>query len=121
MRVDDILVTGKNDASHLQNLEVLLARLSAVVLRLKRGKCVFMAPEVVYLRYRINHEGIHSVADKVKAIVEAPQRTNQMQLKFFLGMLNYYHRFPPNISTALEPLHDFPMKGAPWRWGKCQM
>lgn len=68
VRVNDILVTGNNDASHLQNLGAVLERLSAAGPRLKRDKCVFMAPEVVYLGYRINHEDIHPVADKVKAI-----------------------------------------------------
>ena len=120
VRVDDILVTGNDDTSHLQNLGAVLGRLSAAGLRLKRDKCVFMASEVVYLGYRINHKGIHPVADKVRAIVDAPQPTNQTQLKSFLGMLNYYHRFLPNVSTVLEPLHELLRKGAPWRWGKRQ-
>lgn len=47
--------------------------------------------------YIINPRGIHSVADQVKAIVNAPQTTNQTQLKSFLVMLNYYHRFLPNV------------------------
>ena len=38
----------------------------------------------------------------------------------FLGMLNYYHRFLPNVSTVLEPLHELLRKGTPWKWGKRQ-
>ncbi len=83
VRVDDILVTGNDDASHLKNLGAVLERLSAAGLRLKRDKCVFMAQEVVYLGYRINHKGIHPIADKVKSIVNAPPPTNQTQLKSF--------------------------------------
>lgn len=45
VRFDDILVTGNNDASHLQNLGAVLERLSAPGLCLKREKCVFMAPK----------------------------------------------------------------------------
>ena len=120
VRVDDILVTGNDDASHLQNLGAVLDRLAAAGLRLKRDKCVFMAPEVVYLGYRINHEGIQPVPDKVKAIEEAPAPTDQSQLKSWLGMLQYYHRFLPNISSELEPLHELLRKGVPWRWEKRQ-
>nr|XP_061834657.1 uncharacterized protein K02A2.6-like [Nerophis lumbriciformis] len=116
VRVDDILVTGKDDASHLKNLGEVLERIAAAGLRLRRQKCVFMAPEVVYLGYKINCNGIHPVADKVEAIVNAPQPTDQTQLKSFLGMLNYYHRFLPNISTILEPLHELLRKGNAWKW-----
>ncbi|XP_062401725.1 LOW QUALITY PROTEIN: uncharacterized protein K02A2.6-like [Sardina pilchardus] len=118
VRVDDILVTGKDDASHLQNLGTVLSRLNAAGLRLKREKCIFMAPEVVYLGYRINHAGIQPVADKVEAIANAAAPTNQTQLKSFLGMLNYYHRFLPNVATVLEPLHELLRKGVPWKWEK---
>lgn len=38
VRVDDILVTGNDDASHLQTLGAVLERLSAAGLRLKRDK-----------------------------------------------------------------------------------
>lgn len=116
VRVDDILVTGNDDASHLQNLGTVLTRLSAAGLRLKREKCIFMAPEVVYLGYRINHKGIQPVADKVEAIANASAPTNPTQLKSFLGMLNYYHRFLPDVSTVLEPLHELLRKGKPWKW-----
>ena len=43
---DDILITGCNTAEHLSNLEEVLCRLDKVGLRLKREKCMFMAPKV---------------------------------------------------------------------------
>lgn len=117
VRVDDILVTGNDNATHLQNLETVLERLENAGLRLRQDKCVFMAPEVVYLGYKIDRNGIHPVADKVLAIKNAPTPTNQTQLRAFLGMLNYYHKFLPNVSSVLEPLHVLLRKGTVWRWG----
>ncbi len=49
--VDDNLVSGENDEEHIANLEEVLTRLGA---RLKKAKCVFMAPEVIYLGQRAN-------------------------------------------------------------------
>ena len=43
VRLNDILVSGKNDAEHLKNSEEVLKRLSNAGLRLKENKCVFMA------------------------------------------------------------------------------
>ena len=41
---------------------------------------------------------------------------NVTQLRAFLGMLNYYHRFLPDIATVLEPLHKLLRQGIKWCW-----
>ena len=46
VRVDDILVSGKDDPDHLANLEMVLSRLSTAGLKLRLAKCFFMQPEV---------------------------------------------------------------------------
>ena len=48
--LDDILITGRTDAEHIETLDKVLTRLEESGLRLKRSKCVFMAQSVVYLR-----------------------------------------------------------------------
>ena len=99
VRVDDILVRGKDDVDHLSNLDV-LTTLSAAGLRLKKRKCEFMVAQVTYCGYRISGSGVEPVKDKVEAIQKAPQPQNVSQLRSFLGMLNYYHQFLPNIARA---------------------
>lgn len=43
-----------------------------------------------------------------------------LELKFFLGLLNYYHKFLPNLSSMLSPLHQLLHKDTPWQWSKSQ-
>ena len=74
--LDDILITGKNDVEHLATLEAVLTRFEEAGLRLKRSKCVFMAPSVEYLGHRIDAEGLHPTESKVKAIKNAPVPKN---------------------------------------------
>ena len=50
-RVDDILISGKNDQEHLIHLNEVLARLERAGLRLKLSKCKFIQPTVEYLGY----------------------------------------------------------------------
>ena len=38
VRVDDILVTGKDDQEHLKNLDIVLSRLADAGLKLKQEK-----------------------------------------------------------------------------------
>ena len=35
----------------------------------------------------------------------------------FLGLLNIYAKFLPNLSTVLEPLYSLLQKNRPWPWG----
>ncbi|KAL7852512.1 hypothetical protein SRHO_G00182970 [Serrasalmus rhombeus] len=70
--------------------------------------------------HRIDATGLHPVAEKVQAIQEAPTLKTLTELKAFLGLLNYYHRLLPNLSTILAPLHELLRKDREWKWGKEQ-
>lgn len=58
---DDILITGPTEEAHLTTLEEVLWRLEEAGLRLRRDKCVFLAPSVVYLGHVTNLQGLHPV------------------------------------------------------------
>ena len=116
-RLDDILIGGRDEDDHLHNVNTVLTRLNTAGLRLREDKCTFMALEVVYCGHIINKSGIQPVKEKVEAIDKAPEPQNVSQLKSFLGMLNYYHKWLPNVSTVLEPLHELLRSGRKWKWG----
>ncbi len=118
--MDDILVSGEDDTAHLDNLSSVLSRLLEAGLRLRQDKCCFMQPEVIYCGYGINGEGVYPVAAKVDAIKNAPAPRDVTQLRAFLGMMNYYHKFLPNMATILEPLHELLRKGQKWKWNQEQ-
>lgn len=118
--LDDILVTGKSETEHIANLDRVLTRLQNAGLRLKREKCKFFAPEVVYLGHRINAAGLHPTTEKVQAINDAPVPRNVTELKSYLGILNYYAKFLPNLSSLVAPLHCLLRKTTRWSWGTAQ-
>ena len=49
------------------------------------------------LGYKINHQGITPLPNKVQSILDFPRPTTQKQLLQFLGMLNFYRKTLPNI------------------------
>ena len=120
VRVDDIFVSGKDDPDHPANLEAVLSRLSKAGLKLRLAKCLFMQPEVTYCGYVISGDGIQPVAAIVDAIKNAPEPKDVSQLRTSLGMLNYYHRFLPDVATILKPLHQLLRKGSKLQWQKEQ-
>ncbi|CAB4025071.1 putative protein K02A2.6-like protein, partial [Paramuricea clavata] len=119
--LDNILISGPTDEEHLQNLEEVMKRLSEAGLRLKKSKCRFMQPTLECLGYRIDETGIYPVEAKVKAVQEAPTPTNVTELKAYLGLLNFYGKFLPNLSTELEPLYQLLRKNQRWKWNTEQI
>ena len=61
-------------------------------------------------------EGIHTSPDKVKAIMEAPRPNNQQQLLAFLGLVNYYGKFLPALTTTTHPLNNLLRHNIKWKW-----
>ena len=115
--LDNILITGPNTKEHLDNIEKVLGPLSDAGLRLKAEKCQFMKPVLKCLGHRIDAEGFNPVDAMVKAIKDAPTPANASELKSFLGMLNFYGKFMPDLSSTLEPLHELLRKDICWKWG----
>ena len=93
-----------------------LGRLEEYGLHLKQEKCLFFQESVEYLGHIIEAAGLHKSPDKVSAIVEAPAPCDVSQLRSFLGMLNYYGRFIPDLATVLQPLNELLNKGKKWQW-----
>ena len=116
VRLDDILITGVDRQEHLSNLDEVLKRLSTYGLRLRKDKCVFYAKEVVYLGKRVTASGLSPTEDKVEAVKNAPAPTNLTELKSFLGLLNYYCTFLPDIATVIEPLNRLMRSSVKWQW-----
>jgi hypothetical protein len=77
-----------------------------------------MVNEVVYLGQKINSQGIQPVQEKVKAITNAPAPTNVSEVRSYLGMINYYQKYLPILSTILAPLHSLLEKGKSWKWSE---
>ena len=114
--LDDILVTGTSDQIHLETLAKVFQRLREYGLRVKRTKCSFMKEKVAYLGHTIDRNGLHMTQEKVDAIVNAPPPNNVSELLSFLGLINYYAKFCPDLSSVLKPLNLLTHKGAKWNW-----
>ena len=58
---------------------------------------------------------------KIQAVQDAPAPTTVSKLRTFLGLVNYYGKLIPNLSTMLAPLRILLRKGAKWKWGSDQV
>ena len=114
--LDNILISGANEAEHLQNLEEILQRLQTRGIKVRLDKCRFLQQSVEYLGLKIDATGLHPTPNKIQVIVDAPEPSNLSELKSYLRLLNYYGRFLSNLSTMVQPLNQLLCKGQRWSW-----
>ena len=118
--IDDILIATESEDEHLQILEEVFARLAKADLKVKKHKCKFMVRSVPYLGHVIDGEGIRPLPEKVEAIRQAPTPKNVTELKSYFGLLIYYGKFLPNLSTRLAPLYLLLRQKEAWKWTTAQ-
>ncbi|XP_055621932.1 uncharacterized protein LOC129765552 [Toxorhynchites rutilus septentrionalis] len=102
--VDDLCIASKDIAEHKQHLRMVFERLRENGLIINPGKCQIGLPEVEFLGHQITPQGIKPKPSKVAAILEFPKPTTAMQLKRFLGAINFYRRFIPRAAEVQQTL-----------------
>ena len=117
---DDIIVYGKNQAEHDQNLEAVLQRIKDKGLTLNKQKCLFGVSEITFFGFKISAAGVSPDDQKIDAIKNARCPTNPNEVRSFLGLVNYCARFFPNLATEAEPLRQLTRKGTEWEWTEKQ-
>ena len=118
--VDDLLIWGKDDAEHDDNLARVLQRAREVNLRLNISKCKFMMDTVSYVGHKFTRDGLKPDEDKIEAIKQMPIPEDKQGVQRLLGMLNYLNKFIPDFSDKTEPLRQLLHKDIEFTWGKSQ-
>lgn len=103
--IDDIVVTGMTKQKHIDNLKNVLRKLEKAGFTINKNKCEFFKKKINYLGFEIDENGLHKDENKVKAIVNMPIPKNNTEVRAFCGLINYYARFIPNVSTILKPIY----------------
>lgn len=114
--LDDIRISGSDAKDHLQKLRTVFTRLQKYNIRINKEKSEFFTEQIQYCGYIINKSGIHKAPDKVEAINNMRRPTNITELRSFLGMIHYYDRFIPNLSSILKPLNTLLQKETKYEW-----
>ena len=115
---DDILIAGKSEQEHDENLRTCLNTLRANNLTVNEQKCIWKVSEVTFYGHVISEEGIKPTVSKVAAINAFPSPRSTKEVSSFIGMVTYLARFIPNLSTETAPLRNLLRKEVPWKWGK---
>ena len=104
--LDDIIVFSKTPEEHIERLRGVFEKLAAAGLRLKPSKCEFFKSQVTYLGHIVSKDGIETDPKKIEAIKKWPVPKTVMEVRSFLGFMNYYHKFIPRYAQVARPINQ---------------
>jgi hypothetical protein len=119
--IDDILIYSKSREDHEHHLRIVLGRLRAHQLYAKLSKCKFWLEKIAFLGHILTAEGIEVDPSKVEAVSKWKQPSNVSEVRSFLGMAGYYHRFIKGFSSIARPMIELLKKDNKFVWTpKCK-
>ncbi len=114
---DDVIVHTQTVSEHYDSLRKLFDRLRQAGLTVNWQKCELFKPELVFDGHLLSDRGIDPWSEKVKAVNEAREPENVSETRSFLGLVNFFCRFIPNLATTAEPLRKLTRKEEGFEFG----
>jgi hypothetical protein len=109
---DDILIYSKSWEDHVRHVDKVLQLLKEQQLYAKPSKCFFGVKEVEYLGHIVSHEGVKVDPNKIKAMMDWLIPKTLKNLRGFLGLTGYYHKFVRHYGRIATPLMALTKKDA---------
>ena len=113
---DIIIVTRGTKEQHTRKLESVLTKLENEGYKASKKKSKFYQKESVWLGHTISQDGIRPNKEKSDAINKLNPPTNTKTLKSFLGAIQYFAKFIPNLSKKTDNMRQLLKKGIKWEW-----
>jgi hypothetical protein len=114
--IDVIMVFFKSKKEHEEHLRIVLQWLHDHQLYAKFSKCKFWLSEVQFLGHVIFSEGISVDLGKVREVLDWKLPRTVHQVRSFLGLAGYYHRFILIFSKIAKPITDLLKKEEKFVW-----
>lgn len=118
--LDDVVVFGKTEKEHDDNLNMVMKRIMESGLKLNKDKCSYNQMKIEFLGHVIHSGGIEMDPTKISAVENLEPPKNIGELRRFLGMVNFLTKFIPMAQTILHPLNALLKKDTCWTWNEKQ-
>ena len=106
MYLDDIITFSGSCEEHLEDLDLIMSRLQSANLTLKKEKYYLFKTSVNFLGYTLCCKGVIPQIEKVEAIRKMGPPVTKSQLWTFLGGMNTFCIFLPDLANMIIPLNE---------------
>jgi hypothetical protein len=114
--IDDILIFSKTEEEHEKHLRMVLEKLRSNQLYAKFSMCEFWLTEVTFLGHVISTGGISVDPSKVEDVLNWMPLMNASEIRSFLGLAGYNHRFIKDFSKIAKPMTRLLEKNKDFDW-----
>ena len=114
--MDDILIFYRTKTDHRIHVRMVLETPRLHRLYAKASKCQFGRSSVAFLGHVISARGVAMDPRKLSAISTWARPTSCSDVRRFIGLANYYHRFVRRFSALASPLTSLCSPQASFRW-----
>lgn len=119
---DDIFVHSRAEDGlsavdvHLRHLRQVFEKMRENKLYANLKKCVFCAPEIPVLGCYVSKDGVRADPEKISSICSWPTPKNQTELRQWLGLANYLHKYTKDYAGLIQPMSSLLKKDVAWDW-----
>jgi hypothetical protein len=104
--IDDVIVYSETWPEHIAHLRQLLDAASKCGLTFSLPKCRFGFTELTMLGLGLSRYGLHTIEDRVRAVLDLEVPKTMAALHRMLGMFGYYRMFICNFAKVAAPLNE---------------
>lgn len=103
--IDDLLIASLSFDEHVLHIKTVFERLEQYGIIINMNKCVFAKYTISFLGHAVSSLAVEPLPEKISAIQAIKLPETVCELRRFLGICNFYHRFLPNSARIQAPLN----------------
>ncbi|KAG5868007.1 hypothetical protein JTB14_024058 [Gonioctena quinquepunctata] len=115
---EELGCTNQTEHVILTDSQPIKQRLKEANITVSIEKCQFCRPQMKYLGYVVDRNGLHVDPDKVRAMLELPTPTNVTEVRRVVGTFSWYRRFIPDFSSVIAPITALLRKSTSFHWSE---
>ena len=118
--IDDVIIYSRTWSEHLVHVDKVLSAIQEAILTINPNKFEWGGKRMLYLGHILGSGQLSIPEARAKTMKEFVKPSTKKGLWSFLGSINYYRQFVPNISEYTARLIPATSKSAPGRlqWTK---
>ena len=116
--IDDIIIGANSLQDLIDNINLILQKLSSFNFRIKREKCKFGFHQIAVLGHIIGQNTIRPDPEKLTNVWRIPRPQTGKQLQAFLGTINYLRQYMPYYGAIAQPLERMKCTKGKLTWTK---
>ena len=102
--LDDIIIYSKTLNEHIEHIKMVLTKLNANNIKLRKEKCRFIQDEISYLGYIIKDDKVSLNPANIESVVNFPEPKDKKQVQQFLGLASFCRNVISNYTEKAFPL-----------------